>query len=148
MRNQGKSVLSCEGERLRVVMARVLRRDQIVEDQADVACQALNGRGDARLGSGLNEAYGETAQGGEVLRTVTFADGAAIFIPVPVEELVAGIFDGPMTAIVGQQAGGIGGLRGVAGESEDGFDGGLAGFLGQVMRRERTKTWPRPGKSR
>jgi hypothetical protein len=81
------------------------------------------------LGSGLDDADGETAQGSEVLGAVPGTDGAAILVPVPVEAVVAAVFDGPVTAVVGQHAGGAGGLRGVAGESEDGFGGGLAGLL-------------------
>jgi len=63
----------------------------------------LNGGGDILLGSGLDDADGETAQGGEIFWAVPSrfsrgasprADGAAILVPVPVEDVMAGVFDG------------------------------------------------------
>ena len=47
------------------------------------------------------DAGGETAQGGEILWAVTGADGGAILIPIPVEGVVAAVFDGPMAAVIG-----------------------------------------------
>ena len=67
---------------------------------------------------------------------VAGADGAAVLVPVPVEDVVAAVLDGPVTAVEGQDGGGIGAVRGVVGEAVDGFGGGLAGgFLDGVRVR-------------
>jgi len=56
------------------------------------------------LSSGFDDAGGKTAQGGEILWAVTGADGGAILIPIPVESVVAAVFNGPMAAIIRQHA--------------------------------------------
>ena len=64
---------------------------------------------------------------------MTRADGAAVLVPVPVEEVVAAVLDGPVTAVIGQDGRGIGAVRGVVGEAVDGFGRTLAGgFLDDV----------------
>jgi hypothetical protein len=60
---------------------------------------------------------------------VTGAEGAAIFVPVPVENVVVAVLDGPVAAVEGQHACGVGASRGVAGDAVDGFGRELAGGL-------------------
>ena len=100
---QGKSVLTRLPESRGEFGARVLGHGQVIEDQSDVAGEALDGRSDAVFGLGFDDADGETTQGGEVFRAVTFAEGAAILIPVPVEDVVAAVLDGPVAAVETQE---------------------------------------------
>jgi hypothetical protein len=101
--------------------AGVVSHAQVIEDQADIACEALDGRGDGVAGLRPDGADGEAAKRGDVLGAVTGAQGAAILVPVPVEDVVAAVLDGPVAAVEGQYGGGVGALRGVAGDAVDGF---------------------------
>ena len=78
--------------------SRVVGHAQVVEDQTDIARQTLDGGGDGIAGSGFEDADSKAAESRDVLGAVAGAEGATIFIPVPVEEVVAAIFDGPVTA--------------------------------------------------
>lgn len=57
------------------------------------------------------------------------AEGASVLISVPIQRVVAGVFDRPMSAIEAEYAGGIGGVRGMAGHPVDGLSRGLAGLI-------------------
>ena len=102
---------------------------QVVEEQAGVARQALDSRGDRILGAGLEDADGEAAQRGDVLGAVAGADGAAILIPVPVEHVVAAVLNAPVGAIEGEHGGRRGAGGAVAGDAADRLGGGLGGLL-------------------
>lgn len=101
---------------------------QIVEDASDLARELVDGCRDGIVGSGLDEADGEAAQTGDVCGSVAGAQGAAVLVPVPVEDVVVGL-DTPVIAVVGEQARGLGAVGGVVGEAIDGLGGGLAGLL-------------------
>ena len=97
-----------------------------VEHTARISGQATHGLGDGEPAR-LDEADGEAAQPGHVLRAVAGADAAAVLVEGPVEDVVGGL-DGPVPAIEGEQA-----LRGCAlwGQAGDAVDG-LAVSLGGV----------------
>jgi hypothetical protein len=95
---------------------------------SDIAGEFAEGGSDAVGAFGLDQANGEAAQAGDVLRAVSGAQGAAVFVPVPVEEVVVAV-DAPMGTVECQESRGRGRLRGVAGQAVDGFDGGLAGLF-------------------
>lgn len=80
--------------------AGVFSRAEIVEHQTHVARQLLDCRGDAVLACAGDEADGEAAECGDIRGAVAFADCAAMFVSVPVEPVVAAVFDGPLAAIV------------------------------------------------
>ncbi len=60
-------------------------------------------------------------------------DGAASFVPIPIQDIAAAIFDGPLVAVEAQHGLGIGGLRGMAGDAVHGFSPGFTGFLVEPM---------------
>ena len=71
----------------------------VVEDPADVACQTLDGGGDSSVGSGVEDADRKVKESRDVFGAVAGAEGATIFIPVPVEAVVAAVLDGPVSAV-------------------------------------------------
>jgi hypothetical protein len=93
----------------------------------------LDSGGDAVAGLRLDDADGEAAQRGDVGGAVLRTDGAAILVPVPVQNVVTAVFDRPVAAIEAQYAGGVGAVAGMTGQPVDGLGGGLAGFLVHVV---------------
>ena len=57
---------------------------QIIEDASDIAGELADGGRDAVAALGLDQTDGEASQSCDVLRAVTFADTAAVFIVIPV----------------------------------------------------------------
>jgi len=55
--------------------------------------------GDVGYALGLDHADGEAAQAGDVFGAVTGADAAAVLVIVPIEDVVAAIFDAPMPSV-------------------------------------------------
>ena len=88
--------------------AGVFRHPEVVEEQPWVPVELADFLGDVGDASGLDQADGETAQTGDVFRAVAGADPAAIFVVDPVEDVMAGIFDGPVTAVDLEDAFGVG----------------------------------------
>ena len=77
----------------------------------------------------VKDADGEAAQAGDVLGAVTGANAATILIEVPVDDIVATVFDGPMAAIDFEEALWPGLFGRAAGDTERGFERSLLGFL-------------------
>src|SRR5207237_638139 len=77
----------------------VFGHPQVVEDQADVACELSHFLRDASSPFGLDDSDGESAKPGDVFRAVTGRDATAIFIIVPIENVVAAILDRPVPAV-------------------------------------------------
>ena len=104
----------------------------VLEDTAAtrklIAREFGDGGGDAIGTLGLDESSGEAAQPCEVLRSVAGADGAAVLVPVPIQDVVMGL-DAPMGSVERQESGRIGALRGVVGQPVDDLGGRLAGLL-------------------
>ena len=69
---------------------------------------------------------------------MAFAQGAAILVPVPIEYRLTAVLDGPVAAVVGEEVGGIGGLRGVTGDAVDdlGCAPALAGLFVDPFARD------------
>ena len=124
----GKSVLNPLINKRNISWNGVAGHSQIVEDVADVAGELADGGSDAIAALGLDDADSKSAQAGNVLRPVAGTQGAAVFIPVPVENVVAGL-DTPVVAIEGEQTTRIGGFGGVAGQAIDDLSGFPAGFF-------------------
>ena len=122
--------LICSKPRGRVgaVSEGVFRHPEVVEDEPRVAVQATGGGGDAGVAVGADAADGEAAQAGGVLGAVAGADAQAILVEGVVEDVVDGL-DLPVATVELEQALGVGGVGGVAGNAEGVFDGGLAGLL-------------------
>ena len=124
----GKSVLTIKRFKRWAARSRILSHAEVIEDQSNPPSEFGDGRTDRITALGLDQTDGEAAQAGDVLWSMASAQGTAIFIPVPVEDVVMGL-DAPVIAIKAKQSGGIGGVRGVVGEAIDGLDGLLPGLL-------------------
>jgi hypothetical protein len=77
----------------------------------------------------VKDADGETAEAGDVLRTVAGANAATVLIEIPVDDPVTTIFDDPMAAIDFEQALWAGLFRRSAGDAECGFERSLPAFF-------------------
>jgi hypothetical protein len=78
--------------------ARVFCHSQVVENQSDIACQLSHFLCDAAYAFGFYFQW-RIPEPGHVFRAVAGAYPAAIFIVVPIDDVVAAIFDAPMTAV-------------------------------------------------
>ena len=81
------------------------------------------------IGDKLNGTDGEATQAGHVFGAVACADTAAILIEVPIDDIVAAVFDGPMAAIRGEDTLWIGLFWRAAGDSQSGFQCQLAALF-------------------
>lgn len=103
----------------------------MIEDRADVERDLphfLRGAGGCFFA--LNDySGGKASEPADVLRTVSGANAAAIFIVIPVDDIMAAVFDAPVAAISSQNLLRIGLLRRVIGNAIGGFGGRLAGFF-------------------
>jgi hypothetical protein len=131
----GKSVLSAVSARSSGFGDGIIGQAQRVEDESDIAGELGDGGGDAVAAVGFDQAGGETAQACDVLRAVAGAQGAAVFVPVPVENVVMG-FNASVMAVEGEESSGIGALGGMVGQAIDGFGGDLAGRLLEALARD------------
>jgi hypothetical protein len=64
---------------------------------------------------------GQVSQAGHNAGTIGFANGGAVFVPVPVADPVEAIFDGPVASGQAQEGGSVGPVRPEAGQEEDRF---------------------------
>ena len=99
-------MLSVEG------VARVIGHAQVVEDQASVHVELAHFLSDAAHALGLDQTDGEAAQAGHVFRAIAGTDAAAVLVVVPVQDVVAAVFDGPVAPVDLKQASSIGLLGG------------------------------------
>jgi hypothetical protein len=112
-----------------VTHARVGGHAQVVEDQASVFVELAHFLGDALHALGLNYADGEAAQAGDVLGAVAGADAAAVLVVVPIEDVVAAVFDGPVATVDFEQALSIGLLGRSTGDAVGEIVGRFAGLF-------------------
>ena len=94
----GKSVLTGLPARSAGSGDGVAGHAQIVEDTPDIACELVDGGGDAVAALGLDQTGGKAAQARDVFRAVAGTQGAAVLIPVPIEYVVVG-FNTPVVAV-------------------------------------------------
>jgi hypothetical protein len=106
-----------------------LSHSQIIKDQAYIARELSHFLGDAAHTFGLDYAYGETAQPGHIFRTMARAYAAAVFVIVPIDNVMATVFDTPVPPVGGKDALGVGLLRGSAGDAVGGFTGAFSVFF-------------------
>jgi len=85
--------------------------------------------GDAAHTFELDDADGESPQSGNVFRAMASAYAAAVFIIVPIDNVMAAVFDTPVAAVGGKNAFCVDLLRGPAGDAIGDFTGGFAGFF-------------------
>ena len=109
--------------------ARVFRHPQIVKDQAYIARELSHFLRDAAHTFGFDDANSKTAQSGNVFRTMSGAYPTAVFVIVPIDNVMAAVFDGPMAAVGGKNALRVGLLRGSAGDTIGDFTRVFTAFL-------------------
>ena len=69
---------------------------QVLEDQADITGQLSHFLRYAAYAFGFDDSNGESAEAGDIFRTVADADPAAIFVVISVEDVVTAILNGPV----------------------------------------------------
>ena len=89
---------------------------------------------DAANAFGFDDANGESPQSGDVFRAVTSAYAAAVFVIVPIDNVMTAVFDTPVTTVGGKNAFRIGLFRSSAGNAIGDFTGILTGFLSVYSR--------------
>ncbi len=77
----------------------------------------------------LDDANGKTAQSCDVFRSMAGSYSAAVFVVVPVNDVMATVFDSPVAAVGGKYALRISLFRRSAGNAIGDFTGILTGFL-------------------
>ena len=87
--------------------AGVIGHAQVVEDQASGLVELAHFLSNAAHAVGLDHTDGESAQPSDVLRAVAGTDAAAILVVVPIEDVVADVFDGPVAAVDLKETAGI-----------------------------------------
>lgn len=100
-----------------------------VEDGAYVPCELPHFLGYTANAFGFDKADGESAEPGDVVRAISRAYAAAIFVKIPVDDIVAAIFNAPVTAIGSEDAFWIGVVRGKACDAISDFTGVFAGLF-------------------
>ena len=109
--------------------AGVFSHAQIVEDQAYIAGELSHFLGDTANPFGFDEADGESAESSDVFGAVSGADAAAVLVIVPIDDVMATVFDTPVAAVGSEEALGVGLPGCFAGDAVGGFTGVSAGFF-------------------
>jgi len=77
----------------------------------------------------FDDANGKAAQSGNVFRAMASAYPAAVFVIVPIDNVMAAVFDAPMAAVGGKNALSVGLFRGSAGDAVGDFTGVFTAFF-------------------
>jgi hypothetical protein len=85
--------------------------------------------GNAAHPFGFDDANGETAQSGNVFRAMASAYSAAVFVIVPIDNVMATVFDAPVATVGGKNASSVGLLRDSAGDAVGNFTGVFTAFF-------------------
>jgi len=105
--------------------ARVFGHAQVIEDQADVACEFSHFLCNAAHAFGFDGPDGKTAEARDVFRAVAGTYPAAVFIEIPVQDVVTAVFDAPVTSVDGKEVFSISLFWGSTGNSV----GDIGGFF-------------------
>ena len=120
----GKFVLIPQG-----ASTRVFRHAQVVEDQAGIAHELPHLLRHTANTFGFDDTDGKASQAGDVFRAVTGSYPAAVFVKVPVDDVMAAILDAPVASVGFEHLLGVGLVGGSAGDAVGELDGAFAGFL-------------------
>ena len=102
---------------------------QIIKDQASIADELAHFLCDTAHLFGFDNADSEASQAGDVFWAKARADAAAVLIIVPVEDIVAAVFNAPVVAVDFQQFLRIGLFRGPTGNAVGDVTGVVSGFF-------------------
>jgi len=78
---------------------------------------------------GLNDANGKAAQARDIFRAMAFAYPAAVFVIVPIDNIMTAVFDAPMAAVGGKHVLRAGLLGSSAGNAIGDFTRASSGFF-------------------
>ena len=84
---------------------------------------------DAAYAFGFDDANGESPQSSDVFWAVTSAYAAAVFVIVPIDNVMTAVFDAPVATVGGKHALRVGLLRSSAGNAIGDFTGVFTGFF-------------------
>jgi len=110
-------------------VAGVLRHFQVIKDKPHFAGKLSHFLSNTASACGLDKRNSETPQPGDVFRPMSGADTTAVFIIIPIDDVMAAIFNAPVSPIDGKNGLGIGLLGCLAGDAIGDFSRALAGFL-------------------
>jgi hypothetical protein len=102
---------------------------EIDEDGAYVPCELPHFLGYTANAFGFDKADGESAEPGHVVRAISCAYAAAIFVKIPVDDIMAAVFYAPVTAIGFENAFWVGLVRAMACDAISDFTGVFAGLF-------------------
>jgi len=120
---------SSKGPKLRSYGAGVFRHPQVIKDQADVSGELSHFLGNAPWLFCFDEGDGKTAEPGDVFRAVSGAYPASIFVIVPIDDVMATVFDAPVATVCGKDMLRVCLLRALTGDAVSDFTGVFTGFL-------------------
>ena len=109
--------------------ARVFGHAQVIEDQTNVACELAHFLRNAAYAFGFDNPNGKAAEAGDVFRAVAGAYAAAVFIEIPVQDVVAAVLNAPVAAIDGKELLCVSLFRGSTGDAVGNVVRGLSGPL-------------------
>jgi len=109
--------------------ASVFCHPEVIEDQADVAREFSHFLCDASHALGFDDSDGKAAESGDVFRAIAGADAAAIFIEIPVQDVVAAVLDAPVAAVYGEELLGVCFVGLSAGDAVGDVVGALSGLF-------------------
>ena len=84
---------------------------------------------DAAYAFGFDDANSESPQSGDVFWAVTSTYAAAVFVIVPIDNVMTAVLDAPVAAVGGKHALRVGLLRSTAGDAIGDFTGVFTAFL-------------------
>ena len=83
--------------------ARVFCHSQVIEDQANIACELSHFLCNATHALGFDDSDGKTSEARDVFRAIAGAYATAVFIEIPVQDVVAAVFNAPVAAVNGKE---------------------------------------------
>ncbi|MEE4603706.1 MAG: hypothetical protein V2J65_20660 [Desulfobacteraceae bacterium] len=84
---------------------------------------------DAAYSFGFDDTNGKAAQARDIFRAMTGAYSAAVFVIVPIDNVMTAVFDTPVAAVCGKHALRVSLFRGPAGNAIGDFTGVFTGFF-------------------
>ena len=93
----GQSFLSARGG------ARISGHAQVIKNQTDVASELSHFLCNTAYAFGFDYPDGKAAEAGDVFRAIAGPYAAAIFIEIPVQDVMATVLDAPVAAIDGKE---------------------------------------------
>ena len=80
---------------------------QVIKDQTDVACELSHFLCNAPCSLGFDDSDGKATESGDVFRAIAGAYAAAVFIEIPVQDVVATVFNSPVATVDGEELLGV-----------------------------------------